>query len=269
MNHKPYQHRFGFVFLFVAVFLSSSCGNSPHPSQGQKHIGELIAKNSRGFIKLVDFRKTNGTASELMGVKLYEMEFEADIEFTNDCTWRTNFAAQVAQSPSEGYWAQYAQSLMRMAGQRNAQKGERATVTGKMQFEKKERGWFVDGIRVLKVQTTSPGQSRNISGTSQPRPATTINSFPKDLTGSWDFGSWGSLKLNQKGKSVTGIQAGYDFQYPVHGTIADNGFVNLLIDKPECPISLLGTINKHGTAMTLEITDTCGYASKFTLMRKQ
>jgi|GEM_PF-2404762 len=269
MNYKSYRHRFGFVFLFVAAFLSSSCGNSPRPSQGQKHIEELIAKNSRGFIKLVDFRKTNGTVAELMGVKLYEMEFEADIEFANDCTWRTNFAAQEVQSSADGYWAQYAQSLMQMAGQRNAQKGERATITGKMQFEKKERGWFVDGIRVLKVQTTSSGQSRNTSGTPQPDPVTTISDFSKNLTGSWDFGSWGSLELNQNGKSVTGIQSGANFQYPVHGTIADNGVVNLLIDEHECPKSLIGTINKHGTAMTLEITDTCGYASKFNLLRKQ
>lgn len=69
------------------------------------------------------FKKTNGQSQEVFGVKIYVMEFEADV----DCT-------KVTHSPD---------ALALVGGYNIACRGmgERHTFEGKIRFEKMEKGW--------------------------------------------------------------------------------------------------------------------------------
>jgi len=46
-----------------------------------------IAIESEGRIKLVSFKETNGPQDGLGSIPFYFMEYQAEIEFTEDCRW--------------------------------------------------------------------------------------------------------------------------------------------------------------------------------------
>jgi hypothetical protein len=91
---------------------------------------------------------------------------------------------------------------------------------------------------------------------------------PSSLTGDWDFGSWGSLKLVQTGQTVTGTQIGSNYTRSVMGTISEDGKLDLTLDDPKCPTKMVGVREASWVRLIVRITDTCGYDAKFTLVRK-
>jgi len=106
-----------------------------------------MQQESKGLIRLVSFRKTDGVLKEFMGIKVYELSYAAEIEFTNDCTWsggnelmgwdgRFN-ASPGSTDPSDGA----TNFFMATQGQESATKGKRINISGKVNFEKTERGW--------------------------------------------------------------------------------------------------------------------------------
>ncbi len=73
-----------------------------------------------------------------MGVKLYALEYEAVIEFLDSCYWggpfgETNFAT-IKGEPGPF-------NTFMFMGKARANKGEKKTVKGILQFEKTEKGW--------------------------------------------------------------------------------------------------------------------------------
>jgi hypothetical protein len=107
-----------------------------------------LKEHGNGLIKLVRFTKTNGQAGEMMGVKVYEMDYEAEIEFLGDCQWgRKNvgfndrvvtWAKPDDRRQRRDFWSKWAEAW---EGGKPAKKGERAVVTGKLFFERTEKGW--------------------------------------------------------------------------------------------------------------------------------
>jgi hypothetical protein len=70
---------------------------------------------------------------EFAGVKVYEMEWDTNLEFTGDCMWNTsNFHAI---PPPEGI------NLLFHQDKKKAQKGQRVDLSGSTTFEKTEKGW--------------------------------------------------------------------------------------------------------------------------------
>ena len=59
----------------------SGCSWPPSASDGGQAIEDRIKRDSGGRIRLVQFRKTNGQLAEVMGVKVYTLEYETEIEF--------------------------------------------------------------------------------------------------------------------------------------------------------------------------------------------
>lgn len=93
------------TFALFALFLGGCTGT---PSEGEaRAIFESRYRQAYGFgnarTELTSFRKTNGKAWELMGSKVYTLEFEAAVRLPDSGTTRT--------------------------------------IRGKVLFEQKERGW--------------------------------------------------------------------------------------------------------------------------------
>ena len=152
------------VVVAVSLLLLGGCGSSPTEADARRCLGARIAKVSEGRIKLVSLRKTNGRDIRGAGSPDgYELDYEAEIEFTEDCYWSPNYplgsafetvsAAMKAKldrlnnpeakMSSEEYWKLREISSMPEYNRplELARKGQRVRHTGKVQFSKTERGW--------------------------------------------------------------------------------------------------------------------------------
>lgn len=132
----------GILSVAFAVFLLGGCTSSPSEATGRKAFEASIAKSAAGLAKVVSFQKVNGQESDLMGVKVYSMEYKAEVEFSADCRWgignRGNIVATTSNNSME------LMSVMigvQGGGLKSVKKGQRETVTGALQFEKTEKGW--------------------------------------------------------------------------------------------------------------------------------
>jgi general secretion pathway protein G len=101
-----------------------------------------------------------------MGVQVYTLEYETEIEFLEACKWNINtFAGAImddelsfrtTKSPDKplNELAQLAESATNPGTA--VSKGQRFKLVGAIRFEKKEKGWWVDGVKVTSI-TALPG----------------------------------------------------------------------------------------------------------------
>lgn len=130
---KLYKSVMAILFFAVAAFLSGGCSSTPSESDAQRELESRIVKESKGLIKLVNFTKTNAQFSEKKGVQIYTLEYEATIEFLEDCWWLIGkkwSEYQVTQREPEPAYAG-----------NHVRAGQRVPIFGKVKFEKMERGW--------------------------------------------------------------------------------------------------------------------------------
>lgn len=98
--------------LVVISFLLFACSLSyPSEDDGRKAFSE----QNKGILEVKSFRKTDGKAMESQGVKMYEMDFEAEVECLT-------FALTVH-------------------GVVCYQKGQTQKIKNTIRFEKSEQGW--------------------------------------------------------------------------------------------------------------------------------
>jgi hypothetical protein len=123
------------------------CGaRSDTPSEPSVRAGfeRELQEHGNGLIRLVRFTKTNGQAGEMMGVKFYQMEYEAEIEALGPCIWgqkTVGFSDRLvvwARPRAEDERASWAEAF---EGAKIGKKGERAVIKRRLRFEKTERGW--------------------------------------------------------------------------------------------------------------------------------
>ncbi len=137
------------LLSLCALFVG--CSSSPSVGDGERAIHNRIIEESESRIKLTKFEKTNGQSGEPMGFKIYAMDFQAEIEFADDCKWVTGFGGL-----EMGFRTLKVQTPMDMfeanlhAGFR-VSKGQRAKISGIIQFAKKEKGWAVDSLQFTKA----------------------------------------------------------------------------------------------------------------------
>ena len=120
--------------ILLSISLIVGCSSKPSETEARQPIEQKIQKNSKGLIKLISFKKTNAIASEINGVKLYEMEWIANIELTCDCYWLPEQFQAYTDTDVP---------LLSMVVFKKGQKGERFNVAGKTLFEKTENGWRI------------------------------------------------------------------------------------------------------------------------------
>lgn len=138
------------VILLTSVFALDACTPKPTESSGRQVVEHLIAKQSSGTIRLDSFAKTNGQQTELLGVKVYLMYYQAEIEFNNDSWWggmtgpsTTEPFAAIPYRPSSGAPYNVLDTLLKT----KVRRGDKKTITGVLRFEQSERGWAAeDGL---------------------------------------------------------------------------------------------------------------------------
>jgi hypothetical protein len=139
----------------------SGCSRPPSASDGGQAIEDRIKRDSGGRIRLMQFRKTNGQLAEVMGVKVYTLEYETEIEFLEACKWNIitfagaimddelSFRTTKAPDKPLSELAQLAESATNPGT--DVSKGQRFKLVGAIRFEKKEKGWWVDGVKVTAI----------------------------------------------------------------------------------------------------------------------
>jgi TPR repeat protein len=162
------KSRCALLLLSSVCAILAGCSSSPSSGDGERAIQDRIKDQSEGRIKLARFEKTNGAQGELMGLKFYALEFEAETEFTEDCKWLNGVSGQplsfrtsipIVQPQSGFSWKAFADDTQNPGTL--VKKGQRAMLAGTVRFVKKERGWSVDGIELTRV-TPSYGQAAQL-----------------------------------------------------------------------------------------------------------
>lgn len=118
------------------AFLITGCSTTPSPADGQKVLAGKIEQQSKGVIKLLSFAKTNAQQAEIMGVKVYTMEYQAEIEFTSNCYWGGPFGGFEVLTGKPGPF-----NFFMYQGKSQATAGQRENISGQLHFEKTEKGW--------------------------------------------------------------------------------------------------------------------------------
>lgn len=120
-------------------------GRAPSESSGRAALELKIQRESNGLIRLVAFHKTDGILKDVMGQKLYELHYAAEIKFLDNCYWGSgssimgwqgDYTADRKTGPST------MSSLMEGLGHyKDGTKGQRERVTASLYFQKTEAGW--------------------------------------------------------------------------------------------------------------------------------
>lgn len=137
------------------VVLGTGCSRASPPSEadGNQEVRERIEAEADGRIKLLSFRKTDGQASDVHGVRRYELDWEGEIEFLEDCAWGP-FLYSGREAPWQGRFKTLPMSAevdsrsdsekrsewLRM---RAVKKGEKVKCSGSLKYEESESGWRV------------------------------------------------------------------------------------------------------------------------------
>jgi hypothetical protein len=103
------------------------CSTTPSISDGKKVLENKNKYKGASLIKVVSFHKTNAQKGEFLGVEVYELEFEAEIEYLAD----------VKKDPFGGLVPINEFCFLCTTHK----KGERQKIVGSLTFEKTEKGW--------------------------------------------------------------------------------------------------------------------------------
>lgn len=170
MNGKLSKNRIRCALgLVLLCALLDGCSGPPDEATGRRAIEDRIAAQSQGRIRLNSFKKVNGQSAEINSVKVYTLEYEATIDFQQQCRWNVTafagalmdteatFRTSPALDPSAGALAQLMEQStnpgLDIAG------GQRMKLAGSIQFEQKEQGWAVDSIKMTSVSPVAGNTS--------------------------------------------------------------------------------------------------------------
>lgn len=151
---------------FSLPILFCGCGSKPTENDGEKALAQKVLSESEARLKLVDFKKLNGQASERDKIKIYHLEYEASIEAMRDCKWlfsRSGGAVPDRFSTvpsgentqtSQGFtWAQFSADVAQPGIALRS--GERRAVKGVIVFDKAENGWRITDASSFAIVPTS------------------------------------------------------------------------------------------------------------------
>jgi hypothetical protein len=173
--HKNYS--VFFLFIGLCAFISG-CSSNPSPSDGKQAIQNQITQDAQGRIKLIEFHKINGQLAEINAIKVYSLEFEAEIEFTEDCKWVVGrfgenlsfITSKLINTPSSGFdWNKFLDDTSVHPGTAIKQ-GHQENISGVIRFEKKENGWSVDGIEITKAKPVANSTDSSLEATKPVKP---------------------------------------------------------------------------------------------------
>ncbi|MFM8899014.1 MAG: hypothetical protein ACKOF9_03585 [Burkholderiales bacterium] len=132
-------------------FVLTACGSSSSPTEEDARSFIEKQTKSSGCIQLVDFKKLNGVAMEVMGAKAYQMEFQASYEvFSAPCygeydAKRKMFSEPPSVEPNK-IRAFAKDKQLELAKGNKFEVGAR-----KILFVKKENGWEVTSSGIMGI----------------------------------------------------------------------------------------------------------------------
>jgi hypothetical protein len=143
--------------LFLAMI--NSCGIiDDKESKVHDFLGQKVSSESQGTIKLNNLKKTNGYDQEFMGMKMYILEWSADISVQSEI-WKAgnnlegywqNFSVTVEKP---GFWDAYASVNM----PKHLGIGASVLLTGESKLHKTEKGWIVEELNIKTYQILNEG----------------------------------------------------------------------------------------------------------------
>lgn len=128
------------LITVLLCFVFYGCSSDPGASEGKRILENQINSQSNGYIKLLNFEKTNGIKLNASGRDVYELEYSALLEFQKE-GWKTS-------QPFGGFFSDFIVHATKPEGwdavlskSKHYNKGHKVNLTGKMTFEKTENGW--------------------------------------------------------------------------------------------------------------------------------
>ena len=122
---------------------SPSESGLPSEEDGRNALAKKIHDESNGLIRLISFRKTDALEREFQGVRLYQLEYTAEIEFLENLMW--NGEGPFWEGDYNAIRGQPQGALdsfnPRFMGKAPAAKGQRKNVSSMLIFERTVRGW--------------------------------------------------------------------------------------------------------------------------------
>ncbi|MDI6788636.1 MAG: DUF2950 family protein, partial [Planctomycetota bacterium] len=152
--------------LMVALAVLLGCGSKPSVGSGRTAL-----ENGLGDLaKVISFKKTDGKLIEFMGMKGYELEYEAEIELLKDVAKDRSFTGGVVYVPYKKPTSQFdfIASMLPL----HRRQGEKLRISGKINFEKSEKGWkgTAGGFTELASVSSAPVKTEIAGRGSKPNP---------------------------------------------------------------------------------------------------
>jgi len=134
------------IMVILLPLIIMGCSSLPDEKDAKKDLEFKINKESNGKIELIAFEKTNGLKHVVFGQELYEIEFNATIEFKEDAYKSYNldgveYTNFYVSEKGKGVLANYMEKLI--------EKGQKVNLTGSMDYEKTEKGWRATDLMVI------------------------------------------------------------------------------------------------------------------------
>jgi len=158
------------VALIILDVVACSCGlTDDRESKAREFLQQRVSTESRGAINLDSFSKTNGYEQELMGTKMYVLEWRAEVSIRQD-VWKGG-------NNLIGYWGSFGvmteepssmDSLMMASAPRRFAKGTVVTFTGQCALRKTDNGWRVEDLKVKTSGVREPPPPKGESSENLP-----------------------------------------------------------------------------------------------------
>ncbi len=164
------------VIAFVGLIIMNSCGvTDDRESIARNFLQEKISSESKSTFKVDDFSKTNGYEQDLMGMKIYTIEFQTDISTTQEIWKRGDLLS--------GYWGDFSVWTQAPTGweasaslHKHFGQNAKFHFTGECQLQQTENGWRGLKYKMKSMQTLSEGSaSTNSSGVGVGNPGANPN----------------------------------------------------------------------------------------------
>jgi hypothetical protein len=121
------------LIVLIAVTLTTGCSSIPDEKQGKLEFQGMLDKYFPQRYSVESFIKTDGIPSERNGIKMYTMEFEADIKSLKKA--RGTISLLRMQSLRNIFGGEILQAILFL------EKDKIAKIRGKLAFIKTEKGW--------------------------------------------------------------------------------------------------------------------------------
>lgn len=148
------------IFIGLILSLISSCGTKvDNELKVHDYLEQKVNSESQGSIKLNNLTKTNGYDQEVMGMKMYILEWSADVLVQREI-WKAgnniegywqNFSVTFEKP---GFWDAYASVNIPM----HLGVGALIHLTGESKLHKTEQGWIVKELSIKTNQILNEGE---------------------------------------------------------------------------------------------------------------